>query len=167
MKNRVILVSGMTAMAALLLGSAALAQKPKEKPNAGQGRSASTTNAAVAKSDDRSVGDKVRDVLPPSEAVFTASERTLIKSWFGDRRTGLPPGLAKRDRLPPGLEKQLMQRGHLPPGLEKKIQPLPWELERQLRVLPTGYRRVVIAGNVILMEPKTGLIYDILREVIP
>jgi hypothetical protein len=121
----------------------------------------------VAKTEGKSAGDKVREALPPSEAVFSADERRIISRWFGDNRTGLPAGLAKRDRLPPGLEKQLVQRGHLPPGLEKRIQPLPFELERQLRVLPTGYRRVVIAGNVILMEPKTGLIYDIIREVIP
>ncbi len=33
--------------------------------------------------------------------------------------------------------------------------------------LPTGYRRVVIAGNVILMNETTGLIYEIIRNVIP
>ena len=38
-------------------------------------------------------------------------------------------------------------------------------LERQLRVPPTGYRRVVIGGNVILMDAKTSLIYDIIRDL--
>ena len=33
--------------------------------------------------------------------------------------------------------------------------------------LHTGYRRVVIAGNVILMNETTGLIYEIIRNVIP
>lgn len=115
----------------------------------------------------KTTGDKVREVLPPSEAVFTTKEVTLVKTWFRDNRSGLPPGLAKRETLPPGLEKQLRQKGTLPPGLQKKIQPLPVALERQLRVLPTGYRRVVIAGNVILMNEKTALIYDVIREVIP
>jgi hypothetical protein len=36
-----------------------------------------------------------------------------------------------------------------------------------LRRLPTGYRRVVIGGNVILMNEKTALIFDIIRNVIP
>lgn len=115
----------------------------------------------------KSVGDKVREVLPASEPVFSEQERTLIKGWFGNHRTGLPPGLAKKGRLPPGLEKQLRTRGTLPPGLQKKIQPLPIDLEHQLRWLPTGYRRVVIAGNVILMNEKTAVIYDIIRDVIP
>lgn len=114
-----------------------------------------------------STGDKIRRTLPASEPVFTTHDRTIITDWFGTRRNGLPPGLAKRDRLPPGLEKQLRQRGTLPPGLQKKLQPLPFELERQLSVLPTGYSRVVIGNNVILMNPRTALIYDIIRNVIP
>ncbi len=116
---------------------------------------------------DRSVGDKVRGTLPPSEAVFTSEERTIILDFFHDRGSGLPPGLARRDRLPPGLEKQLRERGTLPPGLQKQVQPLPWELERRLRRLPTGYRRVIIGHNVILMNAKTALIYDIIRSAIP
>ena len=116
---------------------------------------------------DQTVGDKVRSALPASEPVFSTQEITLIQGWFRTNRSGLPPGLAKRETLPPGLEKQLQQKGTLPPGLQKKIQPLPFELERQLTVLSTGYRRVVVAGNVILMNPTTGLIYDIVRNVIP
>ncbi|MGH9786577.1 MAG: hypothetical protein ACRD88_20600 [Terriglobia bacterium] len=116
---------------------------------------------------EQSAGDKVREVLPPSEPVFTTAERTVITRWFTTNRSNLPPGLAKRETLPPGLERQLRERGTLPPGLQSKIQPLPVALERQLSVLPTGYRRVVIAGNVIVMNPATGLIYDIVRNVIP
>ncbi len=115
----------------------------------------------------QTAGEKVREVLPPAEPVFTTVERTVVTNWFRTNRSGLPPGLAKRETLPPGLERQLRERGTLPPGLQKKIQPLPIELERQLSRLPTGYRRVVIAGNVILMNPTTGLIYDIIRNVIP
>jgi hypothetical protein len=114
-----------------------------------------------------SAGEKVREVLPEAQRVFTVEERTKITRWFSTNRSGLPPGLAKRDRLPPGLEKQLRERGTLPPGLQKKIQPLPPQLERELRVLPTGYRFAVIAGNVVLMNEKTALIYDIIRNAIP
>lgn len=112
--------------------------------------------------DDRFDRDGSRDGWP----VFTRRERVLISDWFRSNRAGLPPGLAKRDRLPPGLEKQLRERGTLPPGLQKKVQPLPYDLERQLRRLPAGYRRVALGGNVILMNEETAVIYDILREVI-
>ncbi len=115
----------------------------------------------------RTPGDKVREVLPESEAVFSEHERVIVKNWFRGHQSGLPPGLAKRDRLPPGLEKQLRERGTLPPGLQKRVQPLPFDLERQLRRLPTGYRRVVIGRHVILMNDKTATIYDIIRDAIP
>lgn len=114
-------------------------------------------------------GDKVREVLPEAERVFTKEERTIIKDWFANPKnlSGLPPGLAKKEKLPPGLERQLKERGTLPPGLQKKIQPLPPSLEKQMRLLPTGWKRVVIAGNVVMMNEKTSLIYDIVRNVIP
>jgi hypothetical protein len=128
-----------------------------------QGKGRGRGNGAPSES----TGDKVRRTLPPSEPIFTTRDRTIITDWFGTRRSGLPPGLAKRDRLPPGLEKQLRERGSLPPGLQKKLQPLPYDLERQLTVLPTGFSRVVIGNNVILMNRKTALIYDIIRSVIP
>ena len=146
--------AGMAIVAFALGGSFAWAQ--------GQGRGRSGQQQP-----EQTAGDKVRRALPPSEPVFTMQERTIITNWFTRNRSGLPPGLAKRETLPPGLEKQLRQKGTLPPGLQKKIQPLPVELEHQLTALPTGYRRVVIAGNVIVMNPTTGLIYDIVRNVIP
>ena len=115
----------------------------------------------------RTTGERVRDVLPEAQVVFTREETVLVKNWFTTNRSSLPPGLAKRDRLPPGLARQLRERGTLPPGLQKKTQSMPVELERRLRVLPTGYRRVVIADNVVLLNEKTAVIYDIIRNVIP
>src|SRR6266567_6609237 len=37
-----------------------------------------------------------------------------IRGWYDGHQSNLPPGLAKKDRLPPGLEKQLVRRGELP-----------------------------------------------------
>ena len=135
-------------------------------PGWAQGKSAGKGKAAPPQKSE-TAGEKVREVLPASQSVFTTRERTIISNWFGTNRSGLPPGLAKRETLPPGLEKQLQRNGTLPPGLQKKLQPFPIELERRLSVLPTGYRRVIIGNNVILMNPTTGLIYDLVRNVIP
>jgi hypothetical protein len=60
--------------------------------------------------------------------------------------------LAKRDRLPPGLERQLVVRGTLPPGLQKKMQPCPPDLERMLPTPPPNYAHVVIGGNLVLLN---------------
>ena len=115
----------------------------------------------------QTTGERVRDVLPEAQVVFTREESVLVRNWFTTNRSSLPPGLAKRDKLPPGLARQLRERGTLPPGLQKKTQSMPVELERRLRLLPTGYRRVVIADNVVLMNEKTAVIYDIIRNVVP
>jgi hypothetical protein len=130
----------------------------------------STAPAAAKNQNDvrkKTTGDMIREVLPESQPVFTERDRLLITGWYHDRSEGLPPGLAKRGTLPPGLAKHLQERGTLPPGLQKKIEPLPPDLERQLSRLPTGYRRVIVAGNAILMNDPTALIYDIVRNVIP
>src|SRR5689334_5284197 len=64
-------------------------------------------------------------------------DRTMIADYCGKHRKSLPPGLAKRNgNLPPGLAK----RERLPPGLQSEF--LPYDLERQLTPLPSGYARV-------------------------
>jgi len=64
---------------------------------------------------------------------YKGHDREVIGGWYDEHRGQLPPGLAKKDRLPPGLEKQLVRRGTLPPGLQKRLQPCPEELERRQR----------------------------------
>jgi hypothetical protein len=99
--------------------------------------------------------------------IFGGAEIRIIKDWFSSPSNlrGLPPGLAKKESLPPGLEKQLRRNGSLPPGLEKKIQPLPQVLEVRLPRLPDGQRRVVISGTIILLDSKRNLILDVLANV--
>lgn len=92
---------------------------------------------------------------------FGRDDRRIIVDWFSDSRNlqGLPPGLAKKEHLPPGLQKQLAKNGHLPPGLEKQIVPLPPVLEARLPRLADGQKRIIVGGNVILMGG--GVILDI------
>ena len=84
-----------------------------------------------------------------------------VLSWYHDHEGNLPPGLAKRDRLPPGLEKQLVVRGTLPPGLQKKIQPAPPELVRILPPPPPDCEHVVIGGNLVLVNRRSWLVVDV------
>jgi len=90
-----------------------------------------------------------------------------IRDWFSNpsNQQGLPPGLAKREQLPPGLQRHPERNGTLPPGLQKKIQPLPPQLESQLPKTAPGTKRVVVAGNVVLLEERSSKILDSVGEV--
>lgn len=89
---------------------------------------------------------------------FSARERTLINDCFTYNRSSLPPGLAKRDRLPPGLERQMQRNGTLPPGLQKRVQPLPGVCTDRLPRLPREWARVVLSGRVILLDPGNRIV---------
>jgi len=98
--------------------------------------------------------------------VFTTQEREIISDWFWDNRNGLPPGLARRESLPAGLQKQLRRNGTLPPGLQKKLIPLPYGLESRLVRLPGEFIRVMIGRDIILLDRRNNGILDVISNVI-
>lgn len=117
------------------------------------------------------------------EIIFKEIERQIIREYFGGDADdtakgrggkkkakrgrgggGLPPGLAKREKLPPGLERQLVKNGTLPPGISKRT--LPPGLASRLGPLPTGTERVIVGGDVALIDIATGVIIDILKDVL-
>jgi hypothetical protein len=139
--------------------SATSISAPGQGKSQGRGRGESNTpevkKAEVKKSESNPV------------VVFGSPQTRIIREWFGttSNLNGLPPGLAKKDRLPPGLEKQLRRNGTLPPGLEKKIHPLPRDLEVRLPRLPDGHRYILVPGSVIVLDSKRNLILDILSNL--
>jgi hypothetical protein len=110
------------------------------------------------------VSERARNT--PEYDSFGPEQERFIREWFSTQSnySNLPPGLAKRDNLPPGLQRQLQRNGTLPPGLQKRVQPLPLALEQQLPIM-VGMRRVVLSGNVILLEIATARIVDLIRDV--
>lgn len=99
---------------------------------------------------------------------FGERESRIIRSYYGERGSGLPPGLAKRGgNLPPGLEKHLERDGTLPPGLQKRLAPLPYSLRRELPPLPRGCdcRIGALGRDVLIVNEKTNRILDIVRDV--
>ena len=82
------------------------------------------------------------------------------KSYSNKSKKSLPPGLAKRGgNLPPGLAK----RDKLPPGLQGD--PLPYDLEEKLTRLPSTYIRVRVGQDVVLMDRKTRVIFDVVYGI--
>lgn len=107
-----------------------------------------------------------------TDIVLTEIEKRLIRSYYqshydryeqeGGKRKhkDLPPGLAKRGTLPPGLEKQLERNGTLPPGLAWRN--LPDDLIVQLPHRARDQRIVIIDDRVMLIQAATNLILDVL-----
>lgn len=95
--------------------------------------------------------------------VFTDRDRQMIHRYYQSHRNSrrnLPPGLAKKGRLPHGLAK----RDRLPPGLAKRS--LPADLEASLSPLSKGYVRVIVGGDVVIMDSNTRVVIDIYRNVV-
>ena len=125
------------------------------------------------------------------EAVFSEAEETVIREWYDKRwgeggiespskdvdntqargnqgkgakgGKGMPPGLAKRERLPPGLQKRLDVGEPLPPGLAKRDLPPP--LKGQLPARTDQHEVKVIDNDVVLIDKTTQVLLDIIKDV--
>jgi len=97
------------------------------------------------------------------EQYYRDRDREEARGWYNEHESNLPPGLAKKDRLPPGLERQLVRNGTLPPGLQKRIQPCPPELVRVLPPPPPDCAHVLVAGHIVLLNRKTNIVLDIVH----
>ena len=137
--------------APLILGAPALADAAGKNKNKGK--------ANKGQSDDISTGALLGTII-------SATERALIGDYVQKAKSshnGLPPGLAKRDRLPPGLQKQIQRNGSLPPGLAKRG--LPGDLRGQLpHRRGQDYR--VVGNDIVLIETATNVILDIMKNVL-
>ena len=81
-------------------------------------------------------------------------------------RAALPPGLAKRESLPPGLRQQLRERGELPPGLQKRLVPMPAAWAARLPPVPAHYHRYFVGDDFIVVDTRTNRIVAIVRDVL-
>lgn len=89
-----------------------------------------------------------------------AKAKAKGKAWGKGKAKHAPPGLAKRQRLPPGLAK----RDTLPPGLRGRG--LPGDLSSALPRRRPGQEFRVFDDDVVLLESATGMVIDILRDVL-
>jgi len=142
-------ICGLTVMA-LLAGTSA-AQ--------GNGKGKGHNKQAADDGDDRGRGGV--------HVVFSVRDREVIRDYYRDQNSNLPPGLAKRNgNLPPGLQKHLERDGTLPPGLQKRVQPFPVDLERRLPPLPDTYHRVTLGVDILILDRRTQRIVDIVHDIL-
>lgn len=119
-----------------------------------------TGGSALAQGNGKGKGHNKHGDDDEGEQYYKDHDRD-IRGWYDEHQSDLPPGLAKKDRLPPGLERQLVRRGSLPPGLQKRIQPCPEELERRLPPPPPDCQHVLIGGHIVLLNRRTNIVVDI------
>jgi hypothetical protein len=111
-----------------------------------------SSSTATSSSSAPSSGVKSYDSDDPAAYSFSARDRRVINNCFREHASELPPGLAKRESLPPGLQRQLEKNGTLPPGLQKRVQPLPSFCETDLPRLPRELERVIFGRRVMLID---------------
>jgi hypothetical protein len=87
--------------------------------------------------------------------VYTDHDRGEMREWYHAHYRHLPPGLAKRDQLPPGLERRLVVREMLPVELRERVRPCPEDFVRELPPPPPDCEHVLIGGHVVLLNRRT------------
>jgi Ni/Co efflux regulator RcnB len=110
---------------------------------------------------DRDHGDRDHDHHDHGHHGYSDHDRDEMRGWYRQNYKHLPPGLAERDRLSPGLERQLVVRGTLPPGLRRKMQRCPEDMEYHLPPPPPDCEHVLIGGHVVLLNRTTFLVVDV------
>ena len=84
------------------------------------------------------------------ERYFSEREVYLVREYYRPRHRALPRG----------LRAHYYRRGYLPPGWHRRIRPYPVYVEREIVVLPHGYRRGIIDGHAVIYNSR-GLIIDV------
>jgi hypothetical protein len=81
---------------------------------------------------------------------------------------GVPPGLAKKpEGLPPGQAKKIYQRGErLPLNYLQTQYYITQPARYQLEPAPSGYRWVLVEDNAYLANTQTGLIANVILNLL-
>ncbi len=160
-------VGGILAVAVAVAPSAAFAKGPPDGVPPGQAKKAGAAppspSPAQKASPNRAGGDAA-DALAAGAAIalmdrFLDGETRTIRRYYGSLESG--PG--KSAGLPPGIAKNLERGKPLPPGIAKKALPqslvdrLPYRVET---------RRYVVGNDVVLVAAATGVILDVLLDVL-
>jgi len=105
-----------------------------------------------------------RDRHVDVRVVFSDRDTAYIRDYYKPRHPhGYPPGLAKKDKVPPGHAMKL-RRGE-PMPQDYRWQPLPRDLDDRLSRLPDGYVRVVVGADIGILNVRTRILVDLLEDL--
>ncbi len=92
-----------------------------------------------------------------AEFSFSLGDRERIQVYYASNPT---PGL---EALPPGIRKNLTRGKPMPPGIAKRFPP---DALRSSLSVPLRYHVIEVGWDVLLVEVATGIIHDVLMDVI-
>ena len=92
-----------------------------------------------------------------AEISFSIGDRDQIQAYYF---ANPHPGL---EALPPGIRKNLLRGKPLPPGIAKRFPP---DALRSSLSIPRRYEVIEVGWDVFLVEAATGIIHDVLMDVI-
>jgi hypothetical protein len=105
----------------------------------------------------------VRDPHYSVKVVFTDHDRRLIGDYYAPRYQKLPPGQARKGRLPPGHAWRA--KPNQPIHEDAQWRYLPYALDQRLSRLPPEYVRIIIGTDVAIMNTRTRVVVDVLEDV--
>lgn len=117
------------------------------------------------------VADSAKGKGEHGRPAFSQQESAEIRGYFKANpkaRSQLPPGLAKKNKIPPGWQKKLARGERIPDDVWSHRVPLPREIESKLPRLEDGVVRVRIDDRVVRVAERTREVLDIIdlaREV--
>ena len=100
------------------------------------------------------------------QATFSGEERSKIAAYFTqhpDERSQLPPGLAKKGKVPPGWQKKLAKGKPVPKDVWEMRTELPKEVLVKIPLPPEGVRVIRIMDRVLKVHEATREVLDEIR----
>lgn len=110
---------------------------------------------------------------PPAKkarARFRADDRHVVQAFYAQHPGALPPGLAKKGKVPPGHAKRLHRVAVaqiVTPEIEVNLLPLPPALEVQLPPPPHTVIRRILGRDLVMIDKHTHKVLDVLRDALP
>lgn len=104
---------------------------------------------------ERDGGPRMERSSDLGDVIISAAERALIGEYYRSHAVEV-------DQLPPGIRKKVARGKPLPPGIAKRF---PDGLRGQLPHRP-GYDYRVVGADVMLVEMATGVIVDVVKDIL-
>jgi len=157
---RILKTFAMAAMVSLLAADVAVAGIAASATLAAQSNKKDAKPAKNKQAKDNKGHDKKSKVVV---VVDRDGHHRVVREYV--TRGNLPPGLAKRRTLPPGLSRQLRERGTLPPGLRDYYTPVPADWNPRFPTIPAYYERYFVGNHLIIVDTRDETLVSLIRDL--